>query len=204
MLTSKIYIFTLVIVVGIFIVFPALSIAQELPNVDSKKWTNKYDQYFKKYTKHFFGVGFDWKWIKAQAIAESSLKEDAQSWAKAKGIMQIVPRTFEEIQKENPSFISLDEPRWNIAAGVYYDKWQYRLWNEVGTVEDRISFMLGSYNAGRGTILRAQRVSIQEGLPGNRWEHIETVAPKVRRWRYNETIGYVEKIFKLMEKNQGM
>jgi len=204
MLTSKIHIITLVAFLGILYIFPAITIAQEFPNVDSNIWTNKYDQYFKKYTKHFFGVGFDWKWIKAQAIAESSLKEDAQSWAKAKGIMQIVPRTFEEIQKENPSFISLDEPRWNIAAGVYYDRWQYRLWNDVGTVEDRISFMLGSYNAGRGTMLRAQRVSIQEGMLGNRWEHIETVAPKVRRWRHNETIGYVKKIFKLMGKNQGM
>ena len=82
---------------------------------------------------------------------------------------------------------------------MYYDQRQYSLWNEVGTFEDRISFMSGSYNAGRGTPCpRAQRVSVQEGLPGNRWEPIEAVAPKVRRWGHKETIGCGEKIFNLM------
>ena len=54
--------------------FYSTAFTQELPNVDSRKWTRKYDGHFRKYTKHFFGVGFDWKWFKAQAIAESNLK----------------------------------------------------------------------------------------------------------------------------------
>ncbi|MEE2964240.1 MAG: hypothetical protein VX427_08870, partial [Acidobacteriota bacterium] len=38
-----------------------------------------YDQYFSKYSKRFFGVGFDWYYFKAQALAESTLDEDARS-----------------------------------------------------------------------------------------------------------------------------
>ena len=30
----------------------------------------KYDQYFSKYSKRYFGPGFDWHLFKAQAIAE--------------------------------------------------------------------------------------------------------------------------------------
>ena len=33
--------------------------AEDLPKVTSRKWTTKYDQYFRKYTKRYFGAGFD-------------------------------------------------------------------------------------------------------------------------------------------------
>lgn len=188
-----------ILIPALWIIFSIThAVAQTLPHVDSKKWTNKYDNYFRKYSKRYFGVGFDWKWIKAQAIAESSLIEDAESWAAAKGIMQIVPRTFAEIQEKNPDFIDIIDPKWNIAAGVYYDHSQFKRWTDAGSFNDRLSFMFGSYNAGRGTMLNAQRVSKAEGFPGTKWEDISAVAPKVRRWRYKETLGYVEKIFGMM------
>jgi len=173
--------------------------AQEFPKVESKHWTSKYDSHFRKYSKRFFGVGFDWKWFKAQAIAESGLKKDAKSWVNAKGLMQIMPRTFEEIKKKNPSFININEPRWNIAAGIYYDHQQYRRWKNI-SFENRIKFTFGSYNAGYSTIRRAQRLSKEEGFQGNAWDHIESVAPKLRRWRYKETIGYVDKITNMVGK----
>ncbi|MCK5784786.1 MAG: hypothetical protein KAH06_10080, partial [Desulfobacterales bacterium] len=37
----------------------------------------KYDGYFSKYSKRYFGPGFDWRYFKAQAIAESRLKANA-------------------------------------------------------------------------------------------------------------------------------
>ena len=172
--------------------------AEEFPKVDSKHWTTKYDVHFRKYSKRFFGVGFDWKWFKAQAISESGLREDAKSWVNAKGLMQIMPRTFEEIQKKNPEFSNVNEPRWNIAAGIYYDYQQYRRWKALD-FEHRLKFTFGSYNAGYGTIHRAQGVSKEEGFEGNRWQDIEAVAPKVGRWRHSETLGYVEKIITMME-----
>ena len=57
-----------------------------------------YDMHFSKYSKRYFGVGFDWRYFKAQAVAESNLREDARSWAGAEGLMQIMPRTFQEIR----------------------------------------------------------------------------------------------------------
>jgi len=31
----------------------------------AKRFRSDYDEYFRKYTKHYFGVGRDWRWFKA-------------------------------------------------------------------------------------------------------------------------------------------
>ena len=173
--------------------------AQEFPKVTSKRWTTKYDTYFRKYTKRFFGAGFDWTWFKAQAIAESNLQQDAKSWVNAKGIMQLMPRTFHEIKEKNPSFVDIDEPRWNIAAGIYYDKKLYRKWKARRPFVDKMSFTFASYNAGFTNILKAQKVCRKAGLDENLWHNIEQVAPRVRGWRHGETLGYVDKIITMVK-----
>ena len=172
--------------------------ASDFPPVTSNRWTNKYDRYFRKYTKRFFGPGFEWKWFKAQAIAESNLNNEAKSWVNAKGIMQIMPKTFHEIKKKNPSFVDIDEPRWNIAAGIYYDQQLYQKWKAKRPLKDRIFFTFGSYNAGFRTIVKAQKVCKKVGLNENLWPSIKSVAPKVRGWRHRETLGYVNKISEMM------
>jgi len=189
----------------IAIIFPAMLLlnlagvfAGELQPVTSEYWTSKYDRYFRKYTKRYFGPGFEWKWFKAQAIAESNLKENVKSWVNAKGIMQLMPKTFREIQEKNPSFISIDTPRWNIAAGIYYDSQLYQKWRAPRPLNDRLSFTFASYNAGFRTIVRAQDVATEFGLKENYWRSIKTVAPKVPRWRYKETVGYIDRIHTLM------
>ena len=62
----------------------------------------KYDRHFSKYSKRYFGAGFDWRYFKAQAIAESGLQADARSRVGAIGIIQVMPRTFEDIRQQNP------------------------------------------------------------------------------------------------------
>ena len=54
--------------------------------------------------------------------------------------------------------------------------------------------MLASYNAGRRTILRAQAIALRDSLDHMKWVSIESVAPRVQRWRHKETLGYVRKI----------
>ncbi len=170
-----------------------------MPKVTSPHWSTKYDVYFKKYSKRYFGPGFDWKWFKAQAIAESNLNHRARSWVNAKGIMQIMPRTFKEIQGKNPTFVSIDDPRWNIAAGIYYDRQLFIKWKKERPFHDKMSFMFGSYNAGFGNIIRAQKVTKAHNLDENLWINISKTAEHVRRWRSEETLGYVSKIHQMME-----
>lgn len=155
----------------------------------------QYDRYFSKYSKRFFGPGFDWHLFKAQAIAESGLKASATSGVGAVGLMQIMPRTFAEIQGRNPAIKGNRlQPRWNIAAGIYYDRSLWKLWRAERPFQDRVNFMFGSYNAGKGNILKAQKVAEKQGLNPNLWESIVPALPKITGKRSHETITYVEKI----------
>ena len=155
----------------------------------------KYDQYFSKYSKRYFGPGFDWRYFKAQAVAESRLKAGARSKVGAVGVMQIMPATFKEILKKNPSIKGTrKQPRWNIAAGIYYDRIIWKGWKAERSFKDRISFMLGSYNAGKRNIIKAQKIAQEKGFNPNLWASIEPALPGVTGRRSKETIGYVKKI----------
>ncbi|HEV8411246.1 MAG TPA: transglycosylase SLT domain-containing protein [Gemmatimonadaceae bacterium] len=154
----------------------------------------RYDAFFKKYSKRYFGINFDWQYFKAQGLAESELNAAARSYVGARGVMQLMPSTFQEIQTKRPEFQSIDDPEWNIAAGIMHDRYLWKLWEPVGADSDRTRFMFGSYNAGEGTIGRATAAAHAKQLDEMRWPNIELVAPEVPRWRYRETIGYVKKI----------
>jgi membrane-bound lytic murein transglycosylase F len=157
--------------------------------------TSRFDPAFRKYSKRFFGVGFDWRLFKAQGMTESNLNPRARSWVGARGVMQLMPSTFQEIQSRNPSLVSLDDPEWNIAAGIQYDRRLWLLWAEDSVYpHDHHDFMLASYNAGRIPLLRAQAVARRQYLDHRDWHSIVSVAPAVPRWRHRETLDYVMRI----------
>lgn len=157
---------------------------------------SKYDRYFKKYTKKYFGSDADWRWFKVQAYVESSFNARATSRAGAVGVMQILPDTYKEIVQRNRFFRgkSVYEAEWNIAAGIYYNRSLLRQWNKIASPEKSLQLMFASYNAGFGRIRRAvsdDELSINhilvsfEGFPA-------------------ETVGYLLKMTRLMEEYRGI
>ena len=157
--------------------------------------TSRYDEVFRKYSKRYFGPAFDWRLFKAQAIAESNLRIRARSWAGARGIMQLMPTTFREIRSKNPEIAGKwDHPEWNIAAGIAYSRQLWNAWTNDSIADHLREFMLSSYNAGRLTLLRAQKVAADRALDPRAWPSIEAVAPTVPRWRYDETLSYLSRV----------
>lgn len=154
----------------------------------------RFDPIFKKYTKRYFGVGFDWRRFKAQAMAESNLDTAATSYVGARGLMQLMPSTFATIQSARPEFGQIDDPEWNVAAGIMHDRYLWKLWPMVEADSEHVRMMFGSYNAGEGPIKRAHAEALARQLEAARWASIEQVAPNIPRWRYRETLGYVRKI----------
>lgn len=162
------------------------------------KTLTTYDGYFSKYSKRYFGIAFDWHYFKAQAVAESNLRSDAESPVGAQGLMQIMPNTYREIRHKNPTIAgTVDHPRWNIAAGIWYDRDNFVAWTAKRSLVDRIKFMFGSYNAGRGNILNAQRLAINDGLNATSWSSIEKSLPDVTGTKSEETLTYVTRIFQI-------
>ena len=157
-------------------------------SVDDEAWHSDFDDDFQKYSKRYFGPFFDWHWFKAQAIAESRLNPAAHSPAGAVGLMQLMPDTFKEIQVDNPHFADIRVPRWNIAAGIYYDRQLFRKWT-LPSEQERLYLSFASYNAGYVRMLRAMRATPE---PVESWDEVKPHAPP-------ETRDYVGKIRKLME-----
>ena len=155
----------------------------------------QYDHHFSKYSKRNFGPNFDWRYFKAQAIAESRLRKDAQSQVGAVGIMQIMPRTYAEIVKRSRYIKGSDKnPRWNIAAGISYNRSIWKIFAAERPFQDRLDFMFGAYNAGKGNILRAQRHTMTADLDPNLWSSIEETLARVTGKHSKETIAYVDTI----------
>lgn len=148
-------------------------------------WSDDYDTHFRKYAKRYFGPNFDWRWFKAQAITESNLNPRAKSSAGALGIMQILPSTFADIQKNNPHYVDIQSAKWNIAAGIYYNRYLFRhkVLSDVPE-SDRLFFTFAGYNAGLGGAIKARK---RAGPPADRWELVRPYAP-------TETRNYVERI----------
>jgi len=159
-----------------------------------RKATQRYDPIFRKYTKRYFGVGTDWRLFKAQGMAESDLTPTARSRVGARGIMQLMPSTYGLIQSALPQFGAIDNPEWNIAAGILHDRDLWTLFKRDVPDDERWRFMFAGYNAGEGTIIRARRTAAAALLDDRSWRSIEQVAPTVERWRYLETLGYVRTI----------
>lgn len=159
-----------------------------------RRTADRYDDAFRKYSKRYFGPAFDWRLFKAQGMAESNLDAEARSWVGARGVMQLMPATFNEIKSKNPELKRIDNPEMNIAAGIAYDRQLWTRWEGDSVLTDARAFTLASYNAGRRTVLSAQEQARAAKLDPRLWPSIESVAPKVKRWRHEETIGYVKRI----------
>jgi len=182
MILIRLVIFSMLIVWGL----PQDAFARA---IKTDKWPDKYDRHFKKYSKRYFGPHFNWHWFKSQAIAESNLNPKAASPVGAKGIMQIMPETFDEIKQQNPTFTALEKPRWNIAAGIFYDRQLYRKWRKPLPSEERLFLAFSSYNAGYGRVLKAVKRTRKNNYS---WVEVKKHLPP-------ETRGYVTRITVLMD-----
>jgi len=165
----------------------------DFKNIHHKHWTDKYDGLYRKYSKRYFGPNIDWRWFKAQGIAESGLQVKAKSKVGALGLMQIMPKTYAEIKSKNTLLKSIHTPKWNIMAALYYDKKLYQRWDYGFPFEDRLSFTFASYNAGYRNVKKAFNKAKLKVGEVDFWDEVKIYAPK-------ETQNYVQKIVKLMVK----
>ncbi len=156
------------------------------------KWNSRrlsrYDHFFKKYTRKYFGENADWRWFKVQAFVESGMNPTAVSRAGAVGLMQILPSSFRQIQKMNRMFRgkSLRDPEWNIAAGIYYNRYLLRQWMRRAEPAHRLQLMFLSYNAGINHV--ARKIDGESPLQPE-LQHSFRRLPKETR-RYLAKIGY--------------
>lgn len=157
------------------------------------QYPNQYDHYFQVYAIEFFPGNVPWPWFKAQGIAESGLDPEAMSPVGAIGVMQLMPATAQEMARRLGVPPATDVPHVNIRLGIAYARQCWNIWRNESW-ENRLLFMFGSYNAGPGNIITAQRFAARNGRDDRTWDAIAAELPNVTGEHARETINYVARI----------
>jgi membrane-bound lytic murein transglycosylase F len=153
-------------------------------------------------------LNWDWRLLAAVIYQESKFNPQSESWAGAVGLMQLMPETAERFGASNPL-----EPAQNIRAGVKFLKHLDTYWaRENVREEDRIKFVLASYNAGLSHIIDARKLTAKYGGDVSSWDAVEWYLLKKSDPKYykdpvvmagyclcEEPVNYVKEILKLFE-----
>nr|MBD3621208.1 transporter substrate-binding domain-containing protein [Sunxiuqinia sp.] len=100
-------------------------------------------------------AGLDWRFLAAMIYRESRFDPEAESWAGAYGLMQIMPETADLVRMNE-----YEEPEQNIRVGVRLLEWLNKnLKPDVPDSTQRVKFVLAAYNVGLGHVKDAQRLA---------------------------------------------
>lgn len=103
--------------------------------------------------------GLDWRLLLAVIYQESNFNPNAQSIAGARGLMQLLPDTFASL-----GFGKIYDTEQNIRAGASYLKQLMRSYANANLTEDeKLRFVLASYNAGASHLADARQLATKLG-----------------------------------------
>jgi membrane-bound lytic murein transglycosylase F len=121
-----------------------------------------YDDIARKYAKQF---EFDWRLVLAQMYQESHFDPAAKSWVGALGLMQVMPRTAQDLKIAN-----VVDPDQGVLAGVKLMHRYAKMFTSPEVKEkDRLRFALAAYNCGPGHVIDARKVAIELKLNPHKW-----------------------------------
>jgi membrane-bound lytic murein transglycosylase F len=111
-------------------------------------------------------LGWDWRLLASLIYQESHFLPAGESWAGAKGLMQLMPETAKRFGATD-----LGNPQQSIKAGVGYLQYLDKYWlNKVPDQHERLKFILASYNAGLSHIIDAYKLAEKYGKDTTLWE----------------------------------
>lgn len=160
-----------------------------------------YDHYFKMYAA---ACQWDWRLMAAQCYQESTFDPKAYSWAGARGLMQIMPSTAASLGLSEGDMYN---PEANIAAAARYIVKLNGLFGDVRSYDERINFVLASYNGGHFHVRDAMALARKNGRNPYRWADVADYVLKLTQPAYyndpvvkygymrgTETVDYVARI----------
>jgi membrane-bound lytic murein transglycosylase F len=128
-----------------------------------------YDYLFKRYAPQ---IPWDWRLLASTAFYESTFDATTRSYAGAVGLMQVMPQTAKGLGFEEEELL---DPETNIQASVKFIKQLDRIFSKVENPDERIKFILASYNAGAGHVMDAMELAEKYGKERYVWDNnVET------------------------------
>jgi len=131
---------------------------------------NKISQYDELIKQGAAKLNWDWRLLAAIIYQESRFRTSDESWAGARGLMQLMPETAKQFGATNP-----DDPKQSIKAGVNFLKYLDTYWaKRVTDANERLKFVLASYNAGLSHIIDARKLTIKYNKDPTRWSDVQS------------------------------
>lgn len=125
----------------------------------------QFDPLLKRYAPE---LEWDWRLLASQTYQESRFSPTARSWAGATGLLQLMPRTAQQFGVTNPL-----DPEDNVRGGVKFLQWLRSYWaKRIPDEQERLKFILASYNTGQGHVEDAQRLAEKHGGDPLRWDDV--------------------------------
>lgn len=113
-------------------------------------------------------LGWDWRLLAAVVYKESAFDTTALSYAGAQGLLQLMPVTLERFGVTNPN-----DPEESLRGGVKYLQYLDKFWLErVPETNERIKFILASYNIGQGHVEDAWRLTLKYRKNTQNWQEV--------------------------------
>jgi len=114
-------------------------------------------------------LGWDWRLLAAVVYQESKFNATDESWAGARGLMQLMPETAKRFGASD-----LKDPKQSLKAGVNYLMYLEKYWTKrIPDPPERLKFILASYNAGLSHILDARKLCKKYGRNEANWSDVE-------------------------------
>lgn len=131
---------------------------------------NKLSPYDEEMKHEAKSLGWDWRLLASIVYQESNFRPNAESWAGAVGLMQLMPATATEFGAEDRR-----NPYQSLKAGVRYLKYLDKLWSRyVPDKNERLKFVLASYNAGLSHVIDAKNLARKYNKDPSKWEDVES------------------------------
>lgn len=109
-------------------------------------------------------VDWDWRLLAALSYQESQFNPKTESWAGARGLLQVMPRTA-----KGYGITDLFNPEESVKAGVAHIKALQKHWEKIPDSTERMKFVIGSYNAGQYHVEDARRLAEKYGADPDVW-----------------------------------
>ncbi len=168
-----------------------------------------FDHLFKRYSESY---GWDWKLLASQAYVESKFDSTAVSWAGARGLMQIMPKTARGYGQTAKSVMKNDVAI-ETALKLLRDL-DRQLAAKVPDEKERKKFVIAAYNSGIAHVYDAINLAKKYGLNPRKWDNNVAKAilwksnPKyykdpVVKYGYSrgrETYDYVNRVYAFYNK----
>lgn len=159
-------------------------------------------------------IDWDWTLIAAICYTESKFDSTAVSHVGAYGVMQMMPRTLRSLGV--PDSLHTDT-RTNVHAGARYLKKLEHIFRRIKDFDERLNFILASYNAGVGQVNDAMALAQKYGRSRYIWHNnVDTFLILKQYPEYyndsvcktgsfnssDETLQFVEKVTKRWKRYQ--